>query len=145
VTHEAAVWIVASLEVVAAVIIAVYWVIWFREPHDEPWLPDGYVDHEAPFVFTDTILAVVLVLAAVFQVTEPTIGAVAPLASGGRPPSLGDSLGLVAGGMLAFLGVLDLAYFARTGLFKREHDGLVNGAVVGSVLLLSIILILRFI
>jgi hypothetical protein len=127
---DAAVWIVAGLEVVAALGIAAYWITWFREPHDEPWLPGGYVDHEAPFVFTDTILAVVLVVAAVLQVIE-------------KP--LGDSLGLIAAGMLAFLGILDLAYFARTGLFKREHDGLVNGGVVAGVLLLSVILILRFI
>ena len=129
-TSEAAVWIIAGLEVVAALIIAAYWVTWFREPHDEPWLPDGYVDHEAPFVYTDTILALLLVVAAVLQVFEEP---------------LGDSLGLVAAGMLAFLGVLDLAYFARTGLFKREHDGILNGGVVASVLFLSIILILRFV
>jgi len=130
VTNDVAVWIVAGLEVVAALGIAAYWVTWFRVPHDEAWLPGGYVDHEAPFVYTDTILALVLVVAAVLQVT-------------GEP--LGDSLGLVAAGMLAFLGVLDLAYFARTGLFAKEHDGIGNAAVVGGVLLLSVILLVRFV
>jgi len=122
-------WIVAGLEVVAALGIAAYWVTWFRQPHDEPWLPDGYVDHEAPFVFTDTLLAVVSVVAAILQVTNQPVG---------------DSLGLIAAGMLAFLGILDLAYFARTGLFKREHEGIINIGVVAGTLTLSLILIARF-
>lgn len=142
-TDSIVAWVVAGLEVVAALGIAVYWITWFREPHDEPWLPDGYVDHEAPFVYTDTVLAIVLVVAAVLQVTNGPTEGPAVLVNAGRP--IGESLGLIAAGMLAFLGILDLAYFARTGLFKREHGGLINGGVVAGVLLLSIILILRFV
>lgn len=141
-TDSAATWVIAGLEVVTAFGIVAFWIMWFRSPHDEPWLPDGYVDHEAPFVFTDTVLAVVLVLAAILQVIEDAPSESAALVSAGR--SAGASLGLVAAGMLAFLGILDLGYFARTGLFKREHDGLVNAGVVTGVLTLSIILIVRF-
>ena len=126
---DAATWIVAALEVAVALGIAVYWVTWFRQPHDEPWLPVGFVDHETPFVFTDSILSVVLVVGAILQVADEPAG---------------DSLGLFAAGMLAFLGVLDLAYFARTGMFQRGHGGLINAGVVASVLLMSLILVLRF-
>jgi hypothetical protein len=63
--------------------------------------------------------------------------------SAGRP--VGESLGLIAAGMLLFLGVLDLAYFARTGLFRREHDGVVNAGVVIGTLTLAAILIVRFV
>ena len=122
-------WIVAGLEVAVAVGIAVYWVTWFREPHDEPWLPAGFVDHEAPFVFTDSLLALLLVGAAIFQVAEQPIG---------------DSLGLIAAGMLAFLGVLDLGYFRRTGLFARDRGGIMNAGVVVSVLTLAVVLVVRF-
>ena len=122
-------WIVAGLEVVTALGITVFWITWFRQPHDESWLPDGYHDHEIPFVFTDALLAVVLVIAAVLQVADQPAG---------------RSLGLIAAGMLAFLGILDLAYFARTGLFKREHDGISNSGVVAGALTLSAILIVRF-
>jgi hypothetical protein len=142
VTHGIATWVIAGLEIVAALGIVAYWITWFREPHDEPWLPNGYVDHEVPFVYTDTILAVVLVTAAALQVTEAQPGSFAVLGSGSRP--VGDSLGLIAAGMLAFLGVLDLVYFARTGLFKREHGGVINAAVVTGVLLLAVILFFRF-
>jgi len=143
-TDSVATWVIAGLEVVAALGIATYWVTWFREPHDEPWLPEGYVEHETPFVFADAILATVLVLAAVLQVTEPPLGPVAELAVGGRRPGLGNSLGLVAAGMLAFLGILDLAYFTRTGLFKREHGGIINIGVVAGTLMMSLILAVRF-
>ncbi len=123
-------WIVAGLEVAAALGIAAYWFTWFREPHDQPWLPDGFVDHEAPFVYSDSLLAVVLVAAAVLQIAEQ---------------GAGDSLGLVAAGMLAFLGVLDLAYFARTGMFAPGRGGVLNAAVVLSVLTLSVVLFVRFV
>ena len=135
-------WVIAGLEVLAALGITAYWITWFRAPHDEPWLPDGYVDHEAPFVYTDAALAIVRVGAAVLQVTEDPAPTSAVLVTGGR--SAGASLGLIAAGMLAFLGILDLAYFARTGLFKREHDGIINAGVVVGVLTLALILVVRF-
>ncbi len=141
-SNEPIVWVVAVLEVFAALGIATYWITWFRQPHDEPWLPAGYVDHETPFAFADTVLAVVLVAAAAFQIADPVPASMEILTEPGRP--IGESLGLIAAGMLAFLGILDLAYFARTGLFKREHEGLMNTAVVGGVLLLSVILAVRF-
>ena len=91
-------WVVAGLEVATAVGIAAFWIFWFRESHDQEWLPAGYVDHEAPFVFTDSLLA----------------------------------------------GVLDLAYFARTGMFRRDRGGLVNAGVVAGVLILAVVLLVRF-
>lgn len=123
------VWIIAGIEIATAIGITVYWVSWFRQPHDEAWLPAGFVDHEAPFVFSDSLLAVALVAGAVLQLAEEPAG---------------ESLGLIAAGMLLFLGVLDLAYFARTGLFAREHEGVLNAGVVVTVLILSTVLIVRF-
>lgn len=128
-TDDTTTWVIAALEVVTAVGIAVYWLTWWRQPHEEPWLPAGYVDHEAPFVFPDVMLAVVLVAAAVLQVTE-------------QP--LGRTLALIAAGMLTFLGILDLVYFARTDMFKREHEGIANAGVVSGVLLMAVILVVRF-
>lgn len=123
-------WLIAGVEVATALGIGIFWVSWFARPHEEPWLPAGYHDHEAPFVYSDTVLAVVLVAGAFLQVTERSAGA---------------SLGLLAAGMLVFLGVLDLAYFARTGLFARERDGLLNAALVVSVLGVAAVLIVRFV
>ncbi len=122
-------WVVAAIEVVTALGIAGFWVTWLREPHDEEWLPAGYVEHETPFVFTDSLLAVVLVVGAVLQVAEQPAG---------------ESLGLIAAGMLAFLGVLDLGYFARTGMFAADKGGLVNAGVVAGTLVAAAVLIVRF-
>lgn len=126
---DASTWVVAGLELVAALAIAGFWATWWREPHEEPWLPAGYREHEEVFVVPDAVLALVLVASAVLLVL-------------GEP--LGRSLALVAAGMLAFLGLIDLAYFARHGLFARERGGLLNGAIVLGVLVLAAILIVRF-
>jgi hypothetical protein len=129
VSRDASTWVIAALELVAALAIAGFWATWWREPHDEPWLPAGYREHEEVFVVPDAVLALVLVASAVLLVL-------------GEP--LGRSLALVAAGMLAFLGLIDLAYFARHGLFARERGGLRNGAIVLGVLVLAAILIVRF-
>jgi len=129
VSGDASTWVVAGLELLAALAIAGFWATWWREPHAEPWLPAGYREHEEVFVVPDAVLALVLVASAVLLVLGE---------------SLGRSLALVAAGMLAFLGLIDLAYFARHGLFARERGGLLNGAIVLGVLVLAAILIVRF-
>lgn len=128
-TDDAATWIVAALQVVAAVAFAGFWLTWRREPHDEPWLPQGYVEHEEVFVFPDMLVALTLVASAAMLVLEEPLGA---------------SLALVAAGMLAFLGVIDLAYFAKHGMFAIEHGGVVNAGIVVGALLLAAILVVRY-
>ena len=75
VTEDVATWVVAGLQVVAAVAFTGFWLTWRREPHDEPWLPDGYVEHEEVFVFPDVIVAITLVVSAVLLVLEEPFGA----------------------------------------------------------------------
>ncbi len=122
-------WTLAALQFVAAAGIVAFWFTWFRQPHAQTWLPAGYVEHERVFVFADGVLAIVLVAGGILQVMERSLGA---------------SGGLVAAGMLAFLGILDLAYFAQNGLFKREREGVKHAGIVGGVLVLSVLLGLRF-
>lgn len=129
-TDDTGIWIIAGLMVVTAAGIAGFWLTWFRQDHSEEWLPDGYEDHEAPFVFSDSVLAILLVVAAVLLVLEESVG---------------ERLALVAAGMLGFLGILDAAYFWRTGLFARERDGIANLAVVAGVLTMGLILVVRFV
>ena len=129
-TDDVGIWVIAGLMVVTALGIAGFWLTWFRQDHDQDWLPAGYVDHEAPFVFSDSALAVLLVAAAVLLVLEEPVG---------------ERLALVAAGMLAFLGILDAAYFWRTGLFAREREGIANLGVVAGVLTMSVILLVRFV
>ena len=128
-TDNAATWVLAGIMVLGALVFATFWVVWFRQAHDQSWLPEGYRDHETPFVFSDTVLALVLVAAAVLLVLEEP---------------LGESLSLVAGGMPVFLGILDAAYFWRTGMFTPEHEGYANLAIVLAALAGGIFLIVRF-
>lgn len=129
-TSQPGLLLIAGLEVAAALGIVAFWVTWFREPHDEEWLPVGYVQHERVFVFPDALLALLLLVSAGLLAT-------------GQP--LGRSLSLVCAGMLAFLGVLDAVYFWQTGLFGRAKGGLANAAVVLAVLVLSVVLVVAFV
>ena len=128
-TDDAGIWVIAALELVAALGIAGFWLTWPKEAHDEPWLPTGYVQHEEVFRYPDSILALTLVTSAVLLVLEEPLGA---------------SLALVAAGMLTFLGVIDLAYFGKHGMFALARGGLMNAGIVAGVLLLVVILVARF-
>ena len=129
-TVDGGIWVIAGLELAAALGIAAFWTTWFRGRHDEEWLPEGYVQHERVFVFPDSALAVLLVASAILLVND-------------HP--LGRSLSLVCAGMLAFLGILDAAYFWQTGLFARERGGGLNAAVVVAMLVMAIVLFVFFV
>lgn len=128
-TDEALTWLIAGWQVATAIGFAGFWVTWFQGSHGETWLPLGYVEHERVFVYPDAVCAVVLVVSAVLLLAEEP---------------LGRSLALVAAGMLVFLGVIDLAYFARHGLFARERRGLGNLAIVIATLALAAVLMVRY-
>ena len=127
-TGDAATWVLAVLQAGTAVGIVVFWVGWLRAAHDEEWLPEGFVEHERAFVLPDGVLAALLLSSAVLSVL------------GHR---LGSSLALVVAGMLLFLGLIDAAYFARTGLFSRDRGGLGNLAIVVWMLVLAAVLLIR--
>src|SRR5512139_1177472 len=128
-TDDPLVGVAAALQVVTAVGIGLFWLTWFRQPHTEEWLPTGYVEHERVFVYSDSVLAALLVISAVLAAFEMAWGA---------------TLGLVCAGMLLFLGVIDAAYFAQHGMFARGRGGLVNGGVVAAVLIVSVFLVVVY-
>lgn len=128
-TADAFVWVAVGVQVLTAIGIVAFWLTWFREPHTEEWLPKGYVEHERVFVYPDSLLAGLLVVSgglALFEV------------------GLGRTLGLVSAGMLLFLGVIDLAYFAQHRMFARARGGLVNAGVVAGVLVASVLLVVAY-
>lgn len=122
-------WLVAVWQLLTAAGIAVFWTTWFRQPHAEAWQPPGYVEHERVFVFPDSTLATLLVASAVLLVS-------------GQPA--GESLALICAGMLAFLGIIDAAYFAQHGMYARDRDGPVNAFLVVAVLALALVLAIRY-
>lgn len=109
-----------------AVGIALYWIMWWSTGHDEAWLPDGYVEHERAFVFTDAPLSVLLAATAVLLL---------------RRSHWAPALALYTAGMLTFLGVIDTAYFAGTGMLQPEREGYANALIVTAVLGLAACLV----
>ncbi len=57
---------------------------------------------------------------------------------------LGRSIGLIAAGMLLFLGVIDAAYMAQNGMFARDKNGLQHFGIVASILATSAVLIAHY-
>ena len=128
-TGDVLVWVAAVVQLATAAGIVLFWRSWFRQSHREPWLPLGYVEHERVFVYSDSVLAGLLVVSAGLTVFDV---------------ALGRTLGLLCAGMLLFLGVIDAAYFWEHGLFARIRGGLVNGAVVAAVLAVALFLVIAY-
>ncbi len=122
--------IVAAAQVLMAAGTVYFWIKWFGKEHNEPWLPRGYVEHERCFIYPDSVMSVLLVASAVLLLL-------------GNP--IGESLALVCGGMLLFLATIDIAYFSQNNMFDRERGGKESWSLVIPMIVMSLLLILRFI
>ncbi len=118
--------IVPLLQIALAVGIGTFWFNWLRHEQNEPWFPAGFIEHERAFVFPDSLCAALLIVSAL-------------LGFAGNP--LGRSIGLIAAGMLLFLGVIDAAYMVQNGMFARDKNGIQHFGIVASILITSVILI----
>ena len=122
--------IVAVTQIIMAVGIIRFWIIWFRKEHNEPWLPPGYIEHERTFVYPDSVLSLLMIISAILLFLEKPLGA---------------SLTLVCGGMMLFLTVIDIAYFAQHGLFAKDRGGVENWGLIIPMVVMSFLMIFRFI
>ena len=121
--------IIAAIQVLAALGRAGFWITWLRTEHNEPWVPTGYVEHERCFVYPDSVLAVLMVVSAVLLILGN---------------ALGERLTLVSGGMMLFLVVIDTAYFIQNGMFAKEKGGAGNLCLSLVLIIVSLLMILRF-
>ncbi len=121
--------IVAVIQILASLGIAQFWTTWLRTEHKEPWLPTGYAEHERCFVYPDSVMAALMVVAAILLL----------LGNG-----LGERLTLVCGGMMLFLTVIDTAYFLQNGMFSKEKGGAGNLSLILVLGVVSLLMILRF-
>ncbi|MBM4236405.1 MAG: hypothetical protein FJ152_08045 [Firmicutes bacterium] len=122
--------IVAAAQLIMAAGTIHFWITWFRKEHHEPWLPAGYVEHERVFVYPDVVMSALMITSAVLLLM-------------GNP--LGEKLALVCGGMVLFLTIIDIAYFAQHRLFAKERGGKENLGLVIPMIMMSLLLIVRFI
>jgi hypothetical protein len=122
--------IVAVAQIFMAIGVIRFWIKWFRTEHNEPWLPAGYMEHERTFVYPDTVMSILMMISAVLLFLD-------------KP--LGSSLTLVCGGMMLFLTVIDIAYFAQHNLFAKDRGGAENRGLVIPMVVMSFLMIGRFI
>lgn len=121
--------IVAAAQLIMAAGTIHFWITWFNKEHNEPWLPNGYIEHERVFVYPDSVMSALLSISAILLLM-------------GKP--LGEKLALVCGGMVLFLAIIDIAYFAQHKMFAKERGGKENIGLVVPMVLMSLLLILRF-
>lgn len=121
--------IVAAVQILVALGIARFWATWLRTEHEEPWLPTGYVEHERCFVYPDSAMAALMVVAAILLFLGN---------------ALGERLTLVCGGMMLFLTVIDTAYFLQNGMFSKEKGGAEHLRLILVLAVVSLLMILRF-
>lgn len=120
--------VLIGLQLATSLGIVVFWIWWLRAEHDESTWPPGYRRHEQAFVLPDGMLAIMLVASS--------------LASLGNI-ELASPLALVAAGMMLFLALIDLAYFAQQGMFAVARGGVGNAILVGWLLILSVTMIMH--
>jgi len=122
--------VVALAQLVMVVGIVNFWIKWFRSEHNQPWLPAGYIEHERCFVYPDAVMSILMIASAILLFM-------------GNP--LGERLTLVCGGMMLFLAIIDTAYFKQNDMFEKDKGGKENIGLVIPMIVMSLLMILRFI
>lgn len=122
--------VVALAQLVMVVGIVNFWIKWFRSEHNQPWLPAGYIEHERCFVYPDAVMSILMIVSAILLFM-------------GNP--LGERLTLVCGGMMLFLAIIDTAYFKQNDMFDKDKGGKENIGLVIPMIVMSLLMILRFI
>ena len=110
--------VIAVIEIMTACGITLFWFSWFRSEHEEPWLPDGFNEHERVFVYPDLTMSFLMGISAILLLK-------------GFPA--GKSLSLVCAGMMLFLAVIDTAYFIQHGMFSKKKERVVSFQHCGAV------------
>jgi len=117
--------------IVYGLIITSFWISFFSSlsKKDFSHMPDGYLLHEKSFVWPDSIIVVLLFSSAFLLWTNDL---------------LGEKLALVAGGMMLFLGVIDIAYEVANEMFKKPRASLGDFIGTCSLAVVAVIIIIRF-
>ena len=120
----------AGLQALFGVAIAAFWISFFASDEDFSEMPEGYLLHEKSFVWPDSLIVIFLFTSAVLLWI-------------GNP--LGERLSLVAGGMLLFLGIIDIAYEVANEMYKHPRGSI--GAFISTTLIIAVValvIIIRF-
>ena len=120
----------AGLQVFSGVAISAFWVSFFTSENDFSEMPEGHLLYEKSFVWPDGLIVIVLFVSAA-------------LLWAGHP--LGERLSLVAGGMLLFLGVIDLAYGVANEMYKPPRGSMGSFfSMTASIVVVALVVVIRF-
>ena len=107
--------ILPPLELLTAVLIGVFWVLFFTLDPEPQNAPDCYQVFERAFPLPDMCLALVLAGAGILLF---------------RKNRFGPALSLVAGGSLVFLGLLDFSFNIQNGVYSASSKDLVLNSLI---------------
>jgi len=126
-------WLIPGLEFLVALGIILFWTVFFSTDMvniSDPHLKDAYLAFESAFVFADFYLSFMLILGGVGLLKKMPYG---------------YFFSLIAGASLVFLGLLDVSFNVRNGIyFLGAGEALLNVAInsiclgFGAFLLLKI-------
>lgn len=121
---------IAGLQLLFGVAITAFWISFFASEQDFSETPEGFANHEKSFVWPDSFIVILLFISAVLLWI-------------GNP--LGKHLSLVAGGMLLFLAIIDIAYQVANGMYKPPRGSMGSFASVNlSIAIVALLVIIRF-
>lgn len=109
--------LVASLEIVTAVGLILFWIAFFTVGLAPENPPACYFAYEHAFPLPDCLLAVLLLSAGVLLMKDKPIG---------------YRLSLVSAGALMFLGLLDFSFNIQNGVYLTSPVDLVLNAVINA-------------
>jgi hypothetical protein len=107
--------LIASLQIVTAVGLILFWVAFFTVGMAPDNAPSCYFAYEHSFPLPDGLLAVLLLFAGILLMKNSTAG---------------RKLSLVAAGALIFLGVLDFSFNIQNGIYTASSLDLVMNAFI---------------
>jgi len=106
---------IAILELLTAVGLILFWILFFTAGLAPKNPPKGYLEYEHSFPLPDGLLAVLLMVAGIMLLLNNPLGV---------------NLSLIAAGALIFLGVLDFSFNIRNGIYKISTGDLISNAFI---------------
>jgi len=106
---------IAILELLTAVGLILFWILFFTVGLAPKNPPAGYFPYEHSFPLPDGLLALLLLVAGTLILLNNPLGA---------------NLSLIAAGALVFLGVLDFSFNIQNGMYKTSKMDLVLNAFI---------------
>jgi len=106
---------IAILELLTAVGLILFWILFFTVGMAPKNPPPGYLAYEHSFPVPDGLLSILLLVAGTMLLLNNPLGV---------------NLSLIAAGALLFLGVLDISFNLQNGIYKISTGDLISNAFI---------------